>query len=183
MRDSSANGRARIVVIRVALAGHALPDPKVSEPLAVSSGGVLDASVGVEDKAGQGLAASDGHIESGKGEVGVNAVGESIADDLLRAKVLYNGQIEPALLCGDVGNITYPGEVWPVKGKAALKEVWGNGVGVFRVCRGLIGMYVVGGDAQFFCHLSAWPSLLGNHTHRSGLERLAISRRWVFPSF
>ena len=45
------------VVIGIALAGHALPDAETGETLTVSVGGVLDAAVGVEDEAGQRLAA------------------------------------------------------------------------------------------------------------------------------
>lgn len=42
----------------------------------------------------------------------------------------------------------------------------------------------VEGRNEFFGHLSAWTSLLGNHPHRSGLERLVISRRrCVFSLF
>ena len=48
------------VVIGIALAGHALPDAEAGETLTVSVGGVLDAAVGVEDEAGQRLAAALG---------------------------------------------------------------------------------------------------------------------------
>ncbi|MFR8462249.1 MAG: hypothetical protein ACLVEX_14010, partial [Ruthenibacterium lactatiformans] len=54
----------------------------------VSVGGVLDAAVGVEDEAGQRLAAPDGHAKGGEGEICVDAVGEGVADDLLCAKCL-----------------------------------------------------------------------------------------------
>lgn len=74
------------VVIGIALAGHALPDAEAGETLTVSVGGVLDAAVGVEDEAGQRLAAPDGHAEGGESEICVDAVGEGVADDLLCAK-------------------------------------------------------------------------------------------------
>ena len=57
------------VVIGIALAGHALPDAETGETLTVSVGGVLDAAVGVEDEAGQRLAAPDGHAEGGESEI------------------------------------------------------------------------------------------------------------------
>ncbi len=76
------------VVIGIALAGHALPDAEAGETLTVSVGGVLDAAVGVEDEAGQRLAAPDGHAEGGESEICVDAVGEGVADDLLLCKGL-----------------------------------------------------------------------------------------------
>ena len=94
------------VVIGIALAGHALPDAEAGETLTVSVGGVLDAAVGVEDEAGQRLAAPDGHAEGGEGEICVDAVGEGVADDLLCAKVFHNSAVEPALAGGDIGNGT-----------------------------------------------------------------------------
>ena len=61
---------------------------------------VLDAAVGVEDEAGQRLAAPDGHAKGGEGEICVDAVGEGVADDLLCAKVFHNSAVEPALAGG-----------------------------------------------------------------------------------
>ena len=51
------------VVVGVALAGHTLAEMKADQTLTVSVGGVLDAAVGVEDKAGVRLTAPDSHIE------------------------------------------------------------------------------------------------------------------------
>ena len=47
----------------------ALPDAEAGETLTGSVGGVLDAAVGVEDEAGQRLAAPDGHAEGGESEI------------------------------------------------------------------------------------------------------------------
>ena len=115
------------VVIGIALAGHALPDAETGETLTVSVGGVLDAAVGVEDEAGQRLAAPDGHAEGGESEICVDAVGEGVADDLLCAKVFHNSAVEPALAGGDIGNIADPCGVpfpvsWTVKMKKKQKE-------------------------------------------------------------
>ena len=46
-----------------------MPDAETGETLTVSVGGVLDAAVGVEDEAGQRLAAADGHAEGGESEI------------------------------------------------------------------------------------------------------------------
>ena len=106
------------VVIGIALAGHALPDAEAGETLTVSVGGVLDAAVGVEDEAGQRLAAPDGHAKGGESEICVDAVGEGVADDLLCAKVFHNSAVEPALAGGDV---PFPVS-WTVKMKKKQKE-------------------------------------------------------------
>ena len=116
------------IVVGVTLARHALADAKSSEGQTVSGSSVLDAAVGVEDEAGTGLAAPDSHIESGEGKVCVDALGESIADDLLCAKVFHNGAVEPALISGDVGDVADPGGVGPVKGKTARKEIGRDGM-------------------------------------------------------
>ena len=105
------------VVIGIALAGHALPDAEAGETLTVSVGGVLDAAVGVEDEAGQRLAAPDGHAEGGESEICVDAVGEGVADDLLCAKVFHNSAVEPAL----AGGVPFPVS-WTVKMKKKQKE-------------------------------------------------------------
>ena len=67
-----------------------MPDAEAGETLTVSVGGVLDAAVGVEDEAGQRLAAPDGHAAGGESEICVDAVGEGVADDL----DVYKRQIE-----------------------------------------------------------------------------------------
>ena len=51
------------VVVGVTLTGHTLAEMKADQTLTVSVGGVLDAAVGVEDKAGVRLTAPDSHIE------------------------------------------------------------------------------------------------------------------------
>ena len=116
------------IVVGVALAGHALADAKSSEALTVSGSSVLDAAVGVEEEAGAWLAAPDSHIESGEGKACVDALGESIADDLLCAKILDNSAIQPALISGDVGDVADPGGVGLVKGKTARKEIGRDGM-------------------------------------------------------
>ena len=111
------------VVIRVALAGHTLPDTEFRETQSVSAGGILDAAVRVEDEARIGLASADGRVESGESEIRVDALGEGIADDLLCAKVFYNGAVEPALIGRDISNIADPGLVGSVKRKLAREQI------------------------------------------------------------
>ena len=88
------------VVIGIASAGHTLPDTEFGKALPVSTGGILYAAIRVEDEARIGLASVDGRVESGESKVGVDMIGEGVADDLLCAKVFHNGAIEPALSVG-----------------------------------------------------------------------------------
>lgn len=127
------------VVIRVALAGHTLPDTEFRETQSVSAGGILDAAVRVEDEARIGLASADGRVESGESEIRVDALGEGIADDLLCAKVFYNGAVEPALIGRDISNIADPGLVGSVKRKLAREQIRSEGMGVSGVCGGFVG--------------------------------------------
>ena len=137
------------IVVRVTLAGHALTDAKVIKALAVGGRGVLDAAVRVEDQAGLRLTALDSHVQGVQCQVGIDTVGKSVANDLLCAKILHNGAIEPALVGGDVGDISAPGCVWPVKGEAAGEEVWSDGMGMPGVRGGLVRTLAGRGNAQF----------------------------------
>ena len=116
------------IVVGVTLAGHALADAKSSEGQTVSGSSVLDAAVGVEDEAGVRLTAPESHIEGIESKAGINAVRKSVTDDLLCAKIFDNSAIEPALIGGDIGNITNPCHIGLVKGEVARKEIGRDGM-------------------------------------------------------
>ena len=137
------------VVIRVALAGHALTDSEIGQPEAISASGILDAAVRVEDEAGIRMASADGHIKSGEGEIRVDAVREGITDDLLCAQILDSSEIEPALIGRDVGDITDPCLVGGVKRKLAHEQIRSDGVRMFGICSRLVSAFTHGGNAQF----------------------------------
>ena len=82
-------------------------------------------------------------------ETGINAVRKSVTDDLLCAKVFDNGAIEPALIGGDIGNITNPCHIGLVKGEVARKEIGRDGMGMPGVCGSLVNAFAGGGNAQF----------------------------------
>ena len=134
------------IVVRVALTGHTLAEMKVEQTLTVSVGSVLDAAVGVEDETGTRLTAPDSHIEGIKREAGINAVRKSVTDDLLCAKVFDNGAIEPALIGGDIGNITNPCHIGLVKGEVARKEIGRDGMGMPGVCGSLVNAFARAGE-------------------------------------
>ena len=114
------------VVVGVALTGHALAEAKIREVLAESTSSILDTAVRVEDEAFGRAVASDSHVKCGEGKVCVNAVRESVANDLFGAEVLDHGEVEPALIGGDVGDIADPGHTRQCKGEMACQEVRGD---------------------------------------------------------
>ncbi len=107
------------IVIGIALTGHALADTEIRQTQAISVSGILDAAVRVEDKAGRRMASANGSIQSGEGEMSVDAIREGIADDLLCTQILDSSEIKPAFVGRDVGDIANPGLVWGVKRELA----------------------------------------------------------------
>ena len=116
------------IVERVTFAGHTLEDTELIESLAVKQGGILNAAVGVEDEAGLRLAAVYGQVQCREGEICINAVRESITNDLLCAKVLDDGTIEPALIGGDVGDVADPSAIGFIEREASCEEIGSNGM-------------------------------------------------------
>ncbi len=137
------------VVAGAVLTGHTLAEMKAGQTLTLSVGGVLDTAVGVEDEAGMRLTVPESHIEGIESKVGINAVRKSVTDDLLCAKIFDNSAIEPALIGGDIGNITNPCHIGLVKGEVARKEIGRDGMGMPGVCGSLVNAFAGGGNAQF----------------------------------
>ena len=79
------------VVIRVAAAGHALPDTIGFQALSVGPGGILDAPVAVKDQTLGGLTPAIRHIQGCQRQLGIDLVGEGITDDLTCTQVFDNG--------------------------------------------------------------------------------------------
>ena len=134
------------VVVGVALTGHTLAEMKVEQTLTVSVGGVLDTAVEVDNEAVRRWTAI---LRAFERKAGINAVRKSVTDDLLCAKVFDNGAIEPALIGGDIGNITNPCHIGLVKGEVARKEIGRDGMGMPGVCGSLVNALAGGGNAQF----------------------------------
>ena len=75
---------------------------------AVFVGRVLNTPVAVKNQFAVGLLSVIRHREGGYNEIGVNALRKGIADDFLGAQILDGGEIQPALIGSDVGDITDP---------------------------------------------------------------------------
>lgn len=88
----------------------------------------MDTAVGVKDETGIGMTALYGQIQRSEGEICINAVRESIADDLLCAKVLDDGTIEPAFIGGNVSNVANPCTVGFIEREASREEIGRDGL-------------------------------------------------------
>lgn len=136
------------VVIGIALAGHALCNAEVDETQAVGAGRILDAAIGVEDEAGVGMAAADGRIESGEGEIRIDAVGESIADDLPGTQIFDSSETEPALIGRYAGDIADPSLVGSVKRKLAHEQIGSDRMRMLGVGGRLVSAFTHRKDVQ-----------------------------------
>ena len=58
---------------------------------------------------------------------------------LFKAQVLHDGQIQPALICRDVGDVAHPGLIRAVKREISLKQIRCDGIAVIGICGLLIG--------------------------------------------
>ena len=79
------------VVIRVAAAGHALPDTIGFQALPVDPGGILDTPVAVKNQTSGGLTPTIRHIQGCQRQPGIDLVGEGITNDLACTQVFDNG--------------------------------------------------------------------------------------------
>lgn len=134
------------VVVGIALSRHALSDTQVREALAVSLSSVLDTPIAMEDETGVGPLPVHRHVQGGQRKVGVDAMGECVANNFAGAQILDDGEIQPALGGWNVGNIAHPSLIWLDKGKATHQQIWGGGVAVVGVGGGLVCPFADGMD-------------------------------------
>lgn len=134
------------VVIGIALAGHALPETVVLQGLPVGGRGILDAPVGVENQALLRPLPPDGHAQGVEGQFGVNAVRKGVANNLFEAQVLDDGEIQPALAGGDVGNIPHPCLVWLGELEITAQQIGSHRVPVVGIGCPLVGFPAHGMD-------------------------------------
>ena len=74
------------------------------EDLAIRSTGVLDAAVGMVDEAAGWGAMLDRHHQRVLAQRTPQMIGHAPADDLAGGHVLDGGQVQPALVSGDIRN-------------------------------------------------------------------------------
>lgn len=97
------------VIVRIATPRHALANAMLKQFIAEGRRSILDASVAVKDQACGRTFATDSHTERGKRKVRINAIRESVSDNLLGTQIFDNGKVQPTFIGWDVGDISNPG--------------------------------------------------------------------------
>src|SRR6185295_17071666 len=99
------------VVPAVGGPAHAGHDLSVSQGALVFVACVLDATVGVVHQAGCWFSRQDGHRQRCEDQATVHVRLHRPADNLAAEQVEDDGQVQPSLLGGDVGNVRGPNAV------------------------------------------------------------------------
>jgi hypothetical protein len=99
-----------------------------SQPLTVEAlrrpvESALRATVGVEDRVGTDQAAPGGENDRVADEFGTHVLGHRVADDLSAVQVDHGGQVQPAFLRGQVGDVTDESFAGRLGGEGAADEV------------------------------------------------------------
>ena len=123
------------IIVAVTFAAHGSDGLGLVECVAVVVTGVLDAAVGMKHQAGRGLTMSQGHAPSGQNQFGVDVFAHGPAGEPAAVKVQNAGQIEPAFLGGDIGDVTEPDLVGSAGSGQIGQGVGGNGRVVVAVGR------------------------------------------------
>src|SRR3954466_4915416 len=93
----------------------------------------LDPSVTVMDQAGFRPAALQGHDQRVHAQPGPQVIRHRPADDLARGQVLDRGQVQPALVRRQVGDVGQPDRVGPLGDEVAVEQVRRDRQGVAGV--------------------------------------------------
>ena len=96
------------IVVTVAPATHGGDQVGVGQSGPEIPGGVLHAPVRMEEEIGRGIAVEDGHGQGLEDQGGAEGFAHGPAHDLAAVKVEDGGQVKPADLGGDVGDVGDP---------------------------------------------------------------------------
>jgi len=117
------------VVITAGFAAHGGLGLSVGQGLAKIRAGVLAAAIGVKDELRRGLAMNLCHVPGRQDELGIDVFIHGPTDDPAAEEVHDGGQIEPAFLGTDVGDVADPDLI----GRAVGPGDWERSAG--RGCR------------------------------------------------
>src|SRR5207237_4135605 len=105
------NPPSHAIVIAVGLAAHRGPEAGGLHHLALVRRGILNASIGTVDQAGARPLPRDGHLQRCQRQVGAQMIRHRPADDPAAVEVHDGGQIKPALIGLDIGDVGEPDPV------------------------------------------------------------------------
>jgi hypothetical protein len=103
--EGSKEAFSKGVVVAVSLGAHALEEADSGQQPASPSGGVLTASVGMEESSLGEQARVLGLLEGSSDELRMHGSGEFPSNDATAEKIDDDGEVEPSLAGGDVGDV------------------------------------------------------------------------------
>ena len=109
-----------------------------AEQLAVVTAGILHTAVGMVDQPHGQPAAADRHLQRILAQDALQPLGHRPADDLHRGQILDGGEVEPAFVCCDAGDVSEPDRI----GRNGFE------VAVEQIGRDRMGAAAVGGDRR-----------------------------------
>ena len=121
------------VVVAVAAAAHAGEDLCGLQEGLKGATGILDSLIGMEEEAGGGLASGEGELQGIPDEEAVEGVTEGPADDFAAEAIHDGGEVSPAALGVDVGDVSDPGLVEAGQRPKGFEAVGGRSLGVAAV--------------------------------------------------
>jgi len=127
------------IVIGAGFAAHGREALALRQGFTEVRAGVLATAVRMKDQGWGRLAMSLGHVPSGQDELGVDRLVHRPADDPAAVGVHNPGQVEPAFLGGDVGDVAEPDLI-----ESARSGPFGQAIGSDR----LVVVAVGGGDSE-----------------------------------
>src|ERR1700739_3251982 len=113
----------RSIVIAVALAAHRRPEAGGLHQLAVIRRGILNAPIGMMDQADAWPLCRDRHLQGRQWQAGAQMIRHRPADNPAAVQIHDGGQIEPAPIGLDVGDIGEPDLVRSGGAEAAVEQI------------------------------------------------------------
>lgn len=113
------------IVVTISRAAHADDTVGFLQQFQVSPTGILAAAIAMMEKLSRWLTMEHGHLPGFLYQVDLHPILHSPAHHPARVQIQEGGQVQPALSCIDVGNITNPFLVYPRSLKILIQHVGG----------------------------------------------------------
>ncbi len=134
------------IVPAVGASAHTDCDALGREPRAVGGGGVLRPAVGMMQESFRGLSVPQRHRQRFMGQRLREPTAHRPGNGPARVQIQHNGQIQPALLGPDIGDVPRPDPIRRGHGKLTIERVRGHGMRMSRIRRGPPLLHHLGAD-------------------------------------
>src|SRR5204863_2070863 len=116
----------RRIVVAVGLSAHGRLEASALKGATIVARGILDASIGVMHETSRWPPCLYGHPQGCQRKLSAQMIAHGPADDPTAVQVHDGGEVEPALIGLDVGDVGEPYLIWCGSGEAALQQVRGD---------------------------------------------------------